>query len=284
MDIVGTAYALRSMFFCIVVLYVILDIAEIACRLFGSALDMMYVVAVPMKKKRTVHIVNAALNAVNVTRTHVQIMHFLKMKSVMYINMYRKVFGIKREIIYATTLEEIEVACARLQEDLKSTTGVRILAFDTERDMRHPHDIRVLSMATRRMCVVISFSDANAPRDTDGRRIMPPCAYDLLCHGGAIRVGISLDQEQECFDRDFDSVYVKNILDLQLCDRLKRASGGTRSLKTLVSEYLGIEMSKETQTSNWTRIPLSRKQIMYSALDSIYCVDLSLAMFAPDKK
>jgi hypothetical protein len=40
------------MFFYIVVLYVMLDIAEIACRLFDSALDTMYVVIVPMTRKQ----------------------------------------------------------------------------------------------------------------------------------------------------------------------------------------------------------------------------------------
>jgi ribonuclease D len=34
-------------------------------------------------------------------------------------------------------------------------------------------------------------------------------------------------------------------------------------------------MSKAQQRSNWRNIPLSEAQIKYSAMDSIYCIELA---------
>jgi ribonuclease D len=159
----------------------------------------------------------------------------------------------------------------------------RLIAFDTERDLHGDQRIRVISIATADLCAVISFNPINAPahrKDPKRRRVMPKSLVRLLTEGGAIRLCIAGDHEIFHINNDFvqpngSEIRVANLLDLQLIERLRTRIANRTSLANLVKRYLGEEMSKAQQRSNWRNIPLSEAQIKYSAMDSIYCIELA---------
>lgn len=72
-------------------------------------------------------------------------------------------------------------------------------------------------------------------------------------------------------------ITISNIVDtLQLSRKQRgRKLAGGHSLKVVCERELGITLSKEQQTSDWSLRPLSRAQIEYAALD----VEVLLALY-----
>ncbi|GEO81548.1 ribonuclease D [Pararhodospirillum oryzae] len=56
----------------------------------------------------------------------------------------------------------------------------------------------------------------------------------------------------------------------KIASKLCRTSAESHSLKTLCKELLGIELSKQQQTSDWGAPELSAEQISYAASDVLY--------------
>lgn len=56
----------------------------------------------------------------------------------------------------------------------------------------------------------------------------------------------------------------------KIASRLSRTNTDRHSLKTLCSELLGIELSKEQQTSDWGAVELTPQQLDYAASDVLY--------------
>lgn len=71
---------------------------------------------------------------------------------------------------------------------------------------------------------------------------------------------------------------VKNVFDtLFACRMLAHKSC---SLASLVKEYRGVELKKKEQKSNWKKRPLTRSQLDYANLDTVYLEDLRDKMIA----
>ena len=64
--------------------------------------------------------------------------------------------------------------------------------------------------------------------------------------------------------------------------RYGRKLEGGHSLKAVCARELGLEMSKEEQTSDWARRPLSERQIRYAALDAEVLLQLYDRFMVPD--
>ena len=62
---------------------------------------------------------------------------------------------------------------------------------------------------------------------------------------------------------------VNNILDTKICSRLSRSYSDNHSLKTLIKEFVNVDISKQFQTSDFGG-ELSPAQLKYCANDVIY--------------
>ena len=62
---------------------------------------------------------------------------------------------------------------------------------------------------------------------------------------------------------------VKNILDTKICSKLSRSYSDNHSLKTLIKEFINIDISKQFQSSDFGG-ELSPAQLKYCANDVIY--------------
>lgn len=69
--------------------------------------------------------------------------------------------------------------------------------------------------------------------------------------------------------KDLD-VDIKNIYCTKLASRLSRTSAARHGLKDLCIDLLGIELSKQEQTSDWAKKELSESQQTYAASDVLY--------------
>ncbi len=64
-------------------------------------------------------------------------------------------------------------------------------------------------------------------------------------------------------------VDVNNILDTKICSKLARSYSDNHSLKTLIKEFVNIDISKQFQSSDFGGV-LSQAQLKYCANDVIY--------------
>ena len=62
---------------------------------------------------------------------------------------------------------------------------------------------------------------------------------------------------------------VNNILDTKICSKLSRSYSDNHSLKTLIKEFLNIDISKQFQSSDFGGV-LSAAQLKYCANDVLY--------------
>ena len=62
---------------------------------------------------------------------------------------------------------------------------------------------------------------------------------------------------------------VNNILDTKICSKLSRSYSDNHSLKTLIKEFVNIDISKQFQSSDFGGV-LSQAQLKYCANDVIY--------------
>jgi ribonuclease D len=69
-------------------------------------------------------------------------------------------------------------------------------------------------------------------------------------------------------------INVKNTYCTKIASKLVRTFTDKHSLKTLVSELLGIELDKSSQTTDWAVAELSDKQLEYAANDVVYLVKI----------
>ena len=69
-------------------------------------------------------------------------------------------------------------------------------------------------------------------------------------------------------------IRVKNIYCTKIASKLVRTYTDRHGLKNLVREILGVEISKQEQSSDWGREKLSDEQVKYAAGDVLYLHDL----------
>lgn len=74
--------------------------------------------------------------------------------------------------------------------------------------------------------------------------------------------------------QDIYKCYPKNIEDTSLMYKFLLESDATPSLAKLLQEKIGIILTKDEQTSDWNKRPLTNAQIQYAANDVIYLEDL----------
>ena len=63
---------------------------------------------------------------------------------------------------------------------------------------------------------------------------------------------------------------VQNVEDTRLQSRISRGYSDQHSYKTLVKEFIGIDISKQKQSSDWGKQNLDPEQLKYSATDVLH--------------
>lgn len=78
---------------------------------------------------------------------------------------------------------------------------------------------------------------------------------------------IFFDSPWDLYFFENEGISIKGIKDIQICSSLLYPTIGTASLVNLVKEELNIDIkkSKQAQKSDWTKRPLSKKQIQYAS-------------------
>ena len=56
----------------------------------------------------------------------------------------------------------------------------------------------------------------------------------------------------------------------KIASKMTRTFTDRHSLKDLCAEFLGVEISKQSQTSDWGALQLTKEQMMYAATDVLY--------------
>ena len=92
----------------------------------------------------------------------------------------------------------------------------------------------------------------------------------LLADNNIIKVIYSASEDMQALKSR--GLFLKGLYDLQIASKL--AGIESTSFVKLVTELLGIELSKKEQQSNWRAEKLSDEQIAYAASDVIYTLQL----------
>ncbi|MFT5795284.1 MAG: ribonuclease D [Ulvibacter sp.] len=133
-----------------------------------------------------------------------------------------------------------------------------------------------LKVKSDRLCVFqISSGDGNA------HLVQFEKDYDFSSPN--LRKILENDQVQKIFHfARFDvnminfnfNIKIENIFCTKIASKLVRTYSDHHGLKSLLSEILNIEISKQQQSSYWGADQLSKKQINYAASDVLYLHDL----------
>lgn len=167
---------------------------------------------------------------------------------------------------------------SKLHEALAGLKNADVIAIDTETTGLNPHNdrLRLIQIAAKDFTTVI----------IDCFKILPLAKdiLDQILQTSAVKVF-----QNAKFDVQFlmsENIKVKGpIFDTMLASQLLRTSGGPRraGLDVLVQHYLGYELSKEEQRSDFSN-ELSRSQLDYAANDAAVLLLLRNIMIEHIKK
>jgi len=145
--------------------------------------------------------------------------------------------------------EQLRAACAALQ-------GEPVVGLDVETTL----STHVLCLAQIAAPDVVYLMDALELSD------LGPLA-DLLGDPSVVKVIHNASFERSVLRKH--GIEIENVVDtLKQSRALRKDAEGGHSLKAVCARELGIELDKTQQTSDWTRRPLSPRQVAYAALDA----------------
>lgn len=153
------------------------------------------------------------------------------------------------------------------QAQLDSWLAKPEIAVDTEL-----HGLRL----TRDKVLLVQVGDADgnvALVRTTGLTSCPPRLRILLEAPGVVKL-FHFALTDIAFLRDSLGVTVRPFFCTRTASKLVRTYTQSHGLKDLVREFLGIEMDKQAQQTDWSRQDLSETQLKYAASDVLHLVAL----------
>ena len=154
------------------------------------------------------------------------------------------------------------------QQDLPERLDLgAVVAVDTEAMGLNPHRDRLclVQLATGAdECHLVQFrrSDYHAPHL---RRLLGDPEVEKLFHFSRYDVAVI---------RQYLSVLCRPVYCTKIASKLARTYTDRHGLKDLCQELLGIELSKQMQSSDWGAAELSEAQLSYAAGDVLYLHDI----------
>lgn len=159
-----------------------------------------------------------------------------------------------------------------LQDDLteaqlQAWLALPEIAVDTEL-----HGLRL--GRDRVLLVQVGDADGNvALVRTAHQTVCPPRLKALLEAPGTLKL-FHFALTDIAFLRESLGVQVRPFFCTRTASKLVRTYTQSHGLKDLVKEFLGIEMDKQAQQTDWSRQDLSEKQLEYAASDVLHLVAL----------
>lgn len=153
------------------------------------------------------------------------------------------------------------------EEQLQAWLALPEIAVDTEL-----HGLRL----TRDHVLLVQVGDAQgnvALVRTAGLDACPPRLRTLLEAPGVVKL-FHFALTDIAFLRDSLGVTVRPFFCTRTASKLVRTYTQSHGLKDLVREFLGIEMDKQAQQTDWSRPDLSETQLKYAASDVLHLVAL----------
>ncbi|ARN57531.1 ribonuclease D [Sedimentisphaera salicampi] len=148
----------------------------------------------------------------------------------------------------------------RLEKDIAASS---FAAVDIEGNSMHAYYERVCLM---QISIENGSFIVDTLKDIDFSRFIKTLEKKLLIlHGG--------DYDLRMLDKDFGFKPKHKIFDTQQAASL--AGIEKTSLSNLLQEFLGVEHPKDQQLSDWTKRPLSEKQLSYAAADTAFLKPLA---------
>jgi ribonuclease D len=148
-----------------------------------------------------------------------------------------------------------------------------IVAIDTETLGLNPHRDRLclaqLSSGDG-VCHAVQFSDAQYHAPNLKKMLADPATTKLF-HFARFDIGMF---------RRYLGVDCKPLYCTKIASKLVRTYTDKHGLKDLVRELLGVDLSKEQQSSDWGAKNLTEKQLAYAANDVAYLHQLKTALDA----
>lgn len=108
---------------------------------------------------------------------------------------------------------------------------------------------------------------------TAGKTSCPPRLRTLLEAPGVLKL-FHFALTDIAFLRESLGVTVRPFFCTRTASKLVRTYTQSHGLKDLVKEFLGIELDKQAQQTDWSRPDLSEQQLKYAAADVLYLVAL----------
>jgi ribonuclease D len=151
------------------------------------------------------------------------------------------------------------------EEQLSAWSRLPEIAVDTEL-----HGLRL--GRDQVLLVQVGDEDGNvALVRTAGRSDCPPRLRQLLVDPGVLKL-FHFATSDIAFLRQSLGVHVAPFFCTRAASRLVRTYTQSHGLKDLVREFLGIELDKQMQQTDWSRSDLSPQQLKYAANDVLHLV------------
>jgi ribonuclease D len=147
--------------------------------------------------------------------------------------------------------------------------GEHLLGFDTEtkptfkKGQKHP--IALIQLSAEKHAFIFPIH----------RTGIFPGLREILEDEKIQKIAQEPDQEIKKL-MDEHAVQVKNIFNLGI--PAKQWNCSPKSIRGLTAIFLGIRITKSSQRSNWSKFPLTQKQLRYAATDAWVCRQIYLAM------
>lgn len=149
-----------------------------------------------------------------------------------------------------------------LAEAVARLAGARVLGLDVE-----------TTLHSRALCLIqVASTDAVFVFDALELGDLAPLGA-LFADERVVKVIHNADFERGVLGRY--GMELASVVDtLERSRTLRSQASGGHSLKAVCARELGIELDKAEQTSDWTRRPLTPRQLAYAALDAEVLIDL----------
>lgn len=144
--------------------------------------------------------------------------------------------------------------------------------------------VRVIGLCTDDICFILSISGRAAncgitkkiKKDFMSRYILPPQIEKILADDNIIKIGCNAEQESLNIKNTFVNInglelQIRKLYDIITRDQIKNKLKEPHEFKDMCHNYLQVNISKESGVKKWWVDELSIDQILYSAMDTIFC-------------
>jgi ribonuclease D len=162
---------------------------------------------------------------------------------------------------------EIVTQKSELEKIAKLLMREDVVAFDTEADSFYHYFDKVclIQIATRKKCWLVDPLEIEGPEALAALApVFASPKVRVLFHAAEYDIYV--------LKRDCDFEFM-NLFDTMVCAQL--LGYPAIGLAALVERHFGVVLPKEQQRSDWSRRPLSEKQLSYAASDVLYLIKLA---------